>query len=172
MPLPTVTEASRKGRLKDYTGSIIDNDEAIRLDPKLANAYNLRGVSYIYLGKLTTAMENFETCFRLDPNEHHAIGNKSILLSASPDESMHNSKLSLELAKQAELIDATNGYVLNALSCAYAANNDFEKAIEYQERALQDEEWKKNDGIAGGVLATERIAKWGAKEQWTFSIEK
>ena len=42
MPLAYSNRGFAKGRLKDYTGSIIDNDEAIRLDPKYFNAYLFR----------------------------------------------------------------------------------------------------------------------------------
>lgn len=77
-----------------------------------------------------------------------------------------------ELAKQAELIDPKNGYTLNVLSCAYAANGNFGKAIQYQKQAYKVEDWKKDDAIDGGVLAKERVTKWRAKEQWSLSVAK
>jgi tetratricopeptide (TPR) repeat protein len=161
-----------KRNLKDYIGAIPDYDEAIRLDPKYASAYSGRGWYSLSIGEFPNAIKDLSECINLDPKNTNGINNLSFLFSSCPDQSIRRPDRALELAKQAEQIEPADGYTLNALSCAYAAKSDFEKAIELQVKALQAEDWKKDDGISGGVLVQERLKKWRAKEQWSFTISQ
>ncbi len=48
--------------------AIQDYDEAIHLDPKLANVYNNRGVSKANLGHDEEAIQDYQSSLRIDPS--------------------------------------------------------------------------------------------------------
>jgi tetratricopeptide (TPR) repeat protein len=79
---------------------------------------------------------------------------------------MRDEKIAAELAERFLRLDPKNAYAMNARACAYAAAGDFKKAIEWQKKAMEDEDFMKDDGVLGGQSAKERIAKWEAEELW------
>ena len=50
-----------------WNAAIAEYDEAIRLDPKYALAYNNRGFAYINLGQHQRAIQDLDEAIRLDP---------------------------------------------------------------------------------------------------------
>ena len=67
----------------DYENAIEAYDEAIRLDPQDAYAYNNRGNAYKYLGKYERAIQDFDEAIRLAPDDadaYHNRGNAYALL--------------------------------------------------------------------------------------------
>ena len=57
---------------KNYDEAIKEYNEAIRLDPKNAKAYNGRGVIYQMKGQYDQAIKEFNEAIRLDPNDSWA----------------------------------------------------------------------------------------------------
>jgi tetratricopeptide (TPR) repeat protein len=161
-----------KDLLKDYHGSISDFNLAILHDKTNANLYNERGWSFLRIGDFSHALRDFEECRKLHPISTHALNNHSFLFSACPDDSFLRPAEALQLAELSESLGPKRAHTLNALSCAYASVGEFEKAIKYQELALQSAEWANDKEIDGGVHAQDRLAKWRAGKQWRFSIEK
>jgi Flp pilus assembly protein TadD len=53
-----------------------DEAEAIRLDPKLARAYFLRGVAFGDLGDSANAVSDIRTAVDLDPSLDHYVSTK------------------------------------------------------------------------------------------------
>ena len=53
---------------KDYSAAISTLDEAIRLDPNYAKAYNNRGLAKYRLEQYFEAISDFDEAIRLDPN--------------------------------------------------------------------------------------------------------
>jgi len=60
----------------DSDRAIADLSEAIRLDPKYAEAYYLRGVSYRNKGDLARAISDYSEAIRLDPKLAAAYNNR------------------------------------------------------------------------------------------------
>ena len=56
--------------------AIADYTEAIRLDPKYANAYSNRGVAYSDKGDKDRAIADFTEAIRLDPKYADAYNNR------------------------------------------------------------------------------------------------
>jgi tetratricopeptide (TPR) repeat protein len=67
---------SRRGsaymRKSDYDRAIQDYDDAIRLNPNDASAYDDRGNAYFYKGDYDRAIQNYDDAIRLNPNDASA----------------------------------------------------------------------------------------------------
>ena len=160
------SRAKAKRLLKDYQGAIEDLDQAIRLDPKSAHAYSSRGWIHVYLKQYSSANSDFDAAIRLDSKHIYARNNKSFLLSTCPDTSIRNTKEALEIAEDVLAEDPQNAYAMNAKSCALAAAGDFDSAIQWQRKALENSDWTKSEDLDGGIDANARIKNWQAKELW------
>jgi len=64
--------------MKDYDKAIVDYDQAIRLQQR-ANYFTNRGDSYQFKGELGTALDDYNTALRLDPNFALAYNNRAVL---------------------------------------------------------------------------------------------
>ncbi len=58
--------------------SIAKYDEAIRLNPQNAHAYNKRGETYGQLGKYKRAIEDYDEAIRLNPQLASAFANRAV----------------------------------------------------------------------------------------------
>ena len=152
---------------KDYKGAVKDFDEAIRLDPKVATAYLSRGTVRLLQSDYVSAMTDFDQAILLDPLQAaDAYPIKSIILSCSPEESQRNAGEAMNLADAALATKSSDGNAEHAKACATALTGDFEAAIEWERKAMQNEQWKHDATITGGKLAEERISSWQSKELW------
>jgi len=70
------------------------------------------------------------------------LGNKAYLLATcSKDMLLRDGKKAMGLAKQAHELDKENGWWMRSLSVAYAEVGNFEEAIKWQKKALEDKEY-------------------------------
>ena len=77
-PEPAVDiEATVQARLTEER-AIEDWDEAIRLDPQDADAYNNRGIAYHDLGEYQRAIEDYDEAIRLNPQAAYAYYNRGL----------------------------------------------------------------------------------------------
>ena len=60
----------------DFTRAIADYDEAIRLDPQIADAFNNRGNSHQDQGDLAVAIADYDQAIRLNPKFALAFNNR------------------------------------------------------------------------------------------------
>ena len=68
MPTRTTTVAGACGQSGDRDKAIADYTEAIRLDPKYAEAYCNRGIAYGKKGDHDEAIADFTAAIQIDPN--------------------------------------------------------------------------------------------------------
>jgi YidC/Oxa1 family membrane protein insertase len=108
----------------DYDSAIADYIEALRLDPKYANAYNNRGNAYRSKNDYDRAIADYNETIRLDPK--HAIGynNRGVAYLRKMD---HDRAI-------ADFIEAIrldpkdpDAYINRA--AAYQSKNDYDRAI-------------------------------------------
>ena len=77
MLLLTPVEARAKRLLGEYKEAIDDYDEALRIDPYFAPAYNGRGLAQnALLGQYESAIEDYTHALRIDPNYVTAYDNR------------------------------------------------------------------------------------------------
>ena len=84
------------------------------------------------------AAEDYDKAVEINPDS--AVGQNGLawLLSTAPDDKVRDGKRALEAAKKAcELTDHKNGGYLDTLAAAYAEVGQFDKAVEWQEKALK-----------------------------------
>ena len=132
---------------KDNDHAIKDYDEAIRLDPKFSFPFNNRGVAWSEKKDYDRASKDYDEAIRLDFKLVSAINNKAWLLASCPVKRYRDGKKAVELATKAcELTQWKVCQVFDILAAAYAETGDFDKAIEWEEKALKDEEYEKKYG--------------------------
>ncbi|HEX2270857.1 MAG TPA: hypothetical protein VHH35_15035, partial [Pyrinomonadaceae bacterium] len=64
--------------LKEFDTAIVDFERAIKLDPKMAWAYQGRGTAWMYKGYMENAIENFDKAIAHDPTIAWAYFNRAV----------------------------------------------------------------------------------------------
>ncbi|MBW4480435.1 MAG: tetratricopeptide repeat protein [Tolypothrix brevis GSE-NOS-MK-07-07A] len=101
-------EANQKYARKDYKGAIEDLNQAIRLNPNYAYAYNNRGIARKYLGDKQQALADYNTAIKINPNFAAAYYNRGVIHAE-----MGEKLLALADYNQAIKIDSKNADVYN-----------------------------------------------------------
>ncbi len=143
-------------------GALAELGEAIRLDPKLAIAHNNLGMALVRKGDVDGALAAFREAIRLDPNSAGAHNNLAWLLAVGPDD-VRDSKQAIAHATQAcELTGWKNPGYLDTLAAAHAAAGDFDKAVEFQKKALSVPAFEAADGKS----ARDRLQLYAQKKPY------
>lgn len=132
--------------LKEYDKAIEAFDIAIKAYPNDGMIINDRGVSWMQKGDLDKALADFAKASQLQPNIVAAHTHTAMILAAHPEAEKRDPRKALEHAQTSlKLSQFENFYSLDVLATAYAANGDFEKAVQTAERAFANiEETKKH----------------------------
>jgi len=138
--------------IKDYT-------ESARVAPHYAPAYHDRATTWRAKGEPRKARDDLNEAVRLDPRYASAMADLSRLLATCSDDKVRD----VELATKAnELTAGKDPSVLDAMAAAHAETGDFDKAVEYQKKALADKAFGKDSG----EKARERLKLYEQKKPW------
>jgi tetratricopeptide (TPR) repeat protein len=147
----------------DYDKAIGDFTEAIKLEPKDAVALNDRAVAWITKKEYDKAVKDFDEAVRVNPKYGTPLGNKAYLLATCPDEKFRDGKKAKELATQAcELTEWKDGWNLMSLAAACAEVGEFDDAIKWQKKALEDKAYYAQEA----AKASKRLKWYGDKKPW------
>ena len=125
--------------IKDYDTAIkkaiaISGDKN---DPNLAYFYYNRGFAYQKAGKPKNAIAEYERTIEVNGEYPDAKGNLAWLLATCVDKKLRNPRRAIVLAEgECKKTNWKNAGVLDTLSAAYAANGDFQQAIDTQQKAI------------------------------------
>jgi tetratricopeptide (TPR) repeat protein len=152
-----------------YDKALQNYDQAIRLDSENAAYWNSRGFTWHMksIGERERptcedrALSDYARAIQLDANDASAINNRAWLWATSKVDRCRNGKRAVEEATKAcELTGWKNAGYLDTLSVAYAEIGDFEQAIRWQRKALEDPAYQKEDGES----AQEKLALYAKKQ--------
>jgi serine/threonine protein kinase/Flp pilus assembly protein TadD len=135
---------------RDDYRAISDYNESIRLNPNHARAFFERGSFWENQEDYGRALKDFEEALRLNPRDEFAHLRLAFLLATCPDDKIRDGKRAIEMAtKVCELTDDWNTHwKLMGLAAAYAEAGQFDEAVRYQEKALEDQVYQGPGGDA------------------------
>lgn len=115
-----------------YDQAILKFKKAIELDPSVAEAHRLLGVSYREAGRLRDAMEHLEAAVRLNPNDylgHFDLGINLLRLRRSDD--------AFAALDQARRLNPKDGDIYGYLGNLMGDTGRFEEAINFYRQAAE-----------------------------------
>jgi tetratricopeptide (TPR) repeat protein len=120
----------------DLAGAISSYREAIRLDPRYVHAHSNLGSALQAKGDVHGALACYKEALRIDPKHAFAHNNIASLLATGSD-GVRDGRRAVEHATRAcELTGWKHFATLDTLASAYAEAGEFDKAVEFQSKAL------------------------------------
>lgn len=135
---------------KEYEKAIADFTRAIELAPAYALAFHARGDVWVLKGLPDKAVKDYEEALRLKPLDHRMMIKLAWLLATDPDTKVRDGKRAVGLATRGcDLTGWKQPIYFHTLATAYAEVGEFDRAVEYQKKALADEDTAKTLGADG-----------------------
>jgi tetratricopeptide (TPR) repeat protein len=119
--------------------AIADLTKAIELGPgsKTVACYRNRGVMLVRVGDFRRAISDFERCLELEPDGTANLSALAWVLATCPAEGIRDGSRAVELAQRAcELTNWKDATMLDTLAAAYAESGQFDRASEWQGKAV------------------------------------
>lgn len=124
-------------RKRQYDKAIADYTEAIRLEPKCVLAIANRGLARQDKREYYKALVDYNNAVRVDPKYARAYTARAWLYATCPDKKFRDGKLAVESATQAcDLTGWKEADKIAVLAAACAERGQFEKAVQWQEKAI------------------------------------
>ncbi len=122
-------------QLNKHAEAVEDFGAVVQINPKAAVAFNNRGYNLFQLGKAVDALRDYDEAIKLEPKYGLAHQNRAWLLATTDNKNLRDTKAAIESATTAcELSEYQDLSDMAALAAAFAANEEFDKAIGIQEK--------------------------------------
>jgi tetratricopeptide (TPR) repeat protein len=116
----------------DHDRAILDYDQAIRLNPKYADAYRDRGLTYFHKGDYDRAIRDHDQAIRLNPKDADTFFGRGWAYDAKGDHDR-----AIADYDQAIRLDPKYANAFNNRGNAYAAKGDYARAIADYAQAIR-----------------------------------
>jgi tetratricopeptide (TPR) repeat protein len=117
---------------RDYHRAIEDYDEAVRLNPKHANAFSNRGVAYAGKQDYDRAIQSYDEAIRLNPNHADAFSNRGVAYARKGDYDR-----AIQSYDEAIHLNPNHAHALFDRGNAYRRKKDYDRAIEDYNEAIR-----------------------------------
>jgi len=128
---------------KQYDNAISDYSESIKIDSKNMRAFVARADTWYVINNYENAIKDYENAINIQPLNYESYNNLAWILSTCPDDKYRDGTRAILMANKALqiVLNSDNKDLLpiaySTLAAAYAENNIFKNAIEYQSKAIQ-----------------------------------
>ena len=131
---------------KEYDKAIAEFSALLDANPGYFFALYNRCEAYVRTRQFDKAIKDIEAALQNEAKVPGLHMNLARALATSPDAKLRDGKRALEAAKKAvDMIKYRDGRYLDTLAAAYAEAGDFDKAVETQQKAIDDPELMKDD---------------------------
>ncbi len=146
------------GRLDE---AMEDAEKMIEMNPRNEISYLSRAYVFRKKGNMEETKANLERCVEINDKQSGCLNDLAWLLATSSQDSMRDGVRAVEMAKRAcEITKWQNAAVVDTLAAAYAEIGDFQKAVEYQSKAVPMQMTEHAEG------AKERLEMYKAGEKY------
>lgn len=145
----------------DFDQGIADLSRAIEINPKLAPAYVIRGNAKRYKGDLEGAIVDYTRAIEVDPNLAIAYNQLAWELATAEQPAIRDGRRAVESAlKACELSQWKNSSHMDTLAAAYARAGNFEDAVKWEHKALEDPRLASDEKTAQRLRLYEEGKAW------------
>lgn len=150
-------------------------DESIRLDPASPYGFHSRARLSVALGRFAEAVPDFQKAIDVRPDDVSSRHQLAWLLATCPDPGVRDGARALRQATLAcEMTDWQLYHVIIVVAAAHAECGQFDKALEYERKAVRVARETLGDGVAQSIEeeATPRVEAYKAHRPWRDGAEK
>ncbi len=124
-------------RMKKIHHSIVELTKILEITPKHLDSLLLRSSLWALCRDIENSYADLNIAIHADPKNAEALNAMAWFLATWPEKKHRNGKRSIVLATKAcQLTDWNNPAILDTLAAAYAETGEFDKAVEFMNKAI------------------------------------
>jgi tetratricopeptide (TPR) repeat protein len=134
---------------KEYDKAVAEFTDILNANPRYFFALYNRSEAYLRSKQFAKAKQDIDAALENEDKVPGLHMNLARVLATAPDPKLRDAKRALtEAQKAVDMIKYRDGRFLDTLAAAYAEAGQFDKAVETQQRAIDDPEFMKDEGEA------------------------